>query len=512
MMNLRKHFDRAWVAAEARNLVPGVLGKPTSATTWDVAAAGRANHVYVRVSVAGGESVTIARNLNRVPNRANLHVRMKLEIGGTYTIMDLDPAYYSEATTADVTNPFDTPNHTHAIGTGLNYEMEAQRLQPGRVYPAGGWFVTINPFRYYHAGAWQTYEGADLTLGVNKPTTAGYKRWVVVCVNPATNTAIAVNGSDALYAATFAIQDIDAISIAAYIPLCAIIMRQDDTSINAIAAYYDAKGWLNRSATLLTELGDTNITSPADGALLTYQTSSSKWIDQVPAVGLSFSDAEGDPAAVTGTAADGMSAYAARRDHVHSGSAYSLTTHTHTGDLESISLITDWNHRNVNRSGSAYAWKGNEFTPDMTIILYALGFYGTVVANGVYKGAVMTATGSPPSAVNAVTFSSSVTMGASPANLDGMCFWLEFGTPVTLTAGTIYGLMLGRTDSTDTYILPVPFNGGVAAETAVQMPGLSHGRAWRIAKANPVSTDTIDRITTDSVGMGYRYRISGSAW
>jgi hypothetical protein len=36
-------------------------------------------------------------------------------------------------------------------------------------------------------------------------------------------------------------------------------------------------------------------------------------------VHVSFSDAEGDPAAVAVTAADGTSAYAARRDHVHTG-------------------------------------------------------------------------------------------------------------------------------------------------------------------------------------------------
>lgn len=541
-MSLRKAFDRAWAASEARNLIPGVLGKPTSSTTWQVAVTDRPNFVYVRVATAGGESVTIAKNLNKVPNRANLHVRMKLEVGGTYTIVDLDPAYYSASTTDETTNPYGIPAHTHAIGTSLTYVIEALRIEPGRVSPAGGWNVEVSPFRYYKNGVWETYEGETLTLASHKPTTSGKHRLVLVSINPLVNTATATSGSDQNYATDLGQADIDAISHGVNIPLCAVRIRYDDTGVTDIGRYIDARGWLNRGATLLTDLNDVDIDTPADGDVLTYDTGTSTWQNAAPgSSGLSFNDAEGDPAAVNTSASDGTSAYAARRDHVHAladgvvlaeildddgsgsgldadlldgqeGAYYATADHTHTGDLESISLISDWNYRNSNRSVSAFAWKGNEFTPNIDIVLYALGFYGTIVGSGVYKAAVMTGSGSPASTVDTVTFSASYTAPSSPANLDGMIMWLEFGTPVTLTAGTVYGLMVGRTDSTDTYALPVPFNGGAGSENAVQMPGLSHGRAWRIAKANPANGDTISRITVDSVGMGYRYRISGSAW
>ena len=88
-------------------------------------------------------------------------------------------------------------------------------------------------------------------------------------------------------------------------------------------------------------LGGSNLkVSPGKGVILQYDSTLSRWytvtlndhsalinigtyghsaidthIDNT-AVHLSFSDAEGDPAAI-GTAADGTSAYAARRDHVH---------------------------------------------------------------------------------------------------------------------------------------------------------------------------------------------------
>lgn len=241
--------------------------------------------------------------------------------------------------------------------------------------------------------------------------------------------------------------------------------------------------------------------------------------------GAGFDDAEGQPANVAGTSADGTSTNAARRDHVHTigsgivtaamlADSYAASTHTHAGSLAGISLITDWSYRSTSRSTSAFAWKGNEFVPEQAITLYALGYFGALVAGATYKGAVMTGTASPGN-IATITFTASYTT-TNPLTQTGVdgggWFWLEFGTPVTLSPGTTYGLMLGRTDGSDTYQLPVPFNGSTVADKAVPMPGLSNGNAWRVAKANPVVGDTISRNTTDSMGQGFRFRINGSSY
>src|SRR5690606_32626741 len=168
-------------------------------------------------------------------------------------------------------------------------------------------------------------------------------------------------------------------------------------------------------------------------------------------------------------------------------------------------LITEWNYRNPGRSSSAFAWKGNEFTPYVDLELYGMGYFGDLVAGATYQAAVITGTGSPGN-IASITKSASVTLPGSLAKPDGV-LWFKFASPVTLTAGTTYGLIVGRTDSTDTYALPVAYNGGTDAHNAVPMPGASHGRGWRVAKANPDVGDAINLDTANSVSAGYMFRL-----
>lgn len=601
MASLKDLFDKARAASEHRSWVRGLIGKPDGT----ISVPDRPTHVYVRVSQQGGESVTTARNMNTVPNRLNLPVRMRVEPGAGYVITGIDSSYYDAATVNDTVNDYGLTYHTHKIGSGMEYEMEAMRLEPGRVYPTGSWGVTVNPFRYWYNGAWVTYEGEDLDLLANRPSTTGKHRLVVISINPLTNAANKTNGSDQNYATDLGQADIDVISIGDNIPLCAVLIRADDTSIEDITRFIDAGGWRNRGATALDELVDVALTSLTDNDVLTYDSGDGVWKNQASVAGVTFNDAEGQPADVTSTAADGTSTYAARRDHAHTiaagtvtasmmqdgavlseildddghgsgldadlldgnhatafataahshitfddtegqpadvagtnadgtssyaarrdhahtigsgvvtagmlANSYSLSTHTHAGTVAAVSIITDWSYRSSSRSSSLYAWKGNEFKPDRTIYLYALGYFGGLVASAVYKAAVMTGTASPGN-IATVTFSDSYTMPGSPNSTDGGWIWLEFATPVTLSAGTTYGLMLGRTDGSDTYALPVPANGSTAANNAVPMQGQSHGAIWRVAKANPVAGDTIDRTTVDSIGCGFRYRYDSSRY
>lgn len=275
-------FYNAYRRVEYRSWVHGLLGKPNGSGGYTVAVADRPGHYFVRISQQGVLTVTTARAALAIPARANLPVRMRLEQGTGYVIHALDTTATLDAALAnDVVNVYGTPQHTHDLDSGLTYLIEAQRMEPGLVRPAGGWFVTIEPFRYYYGGSWQTYPGATISLVSNKPSTSGKHRLVVVCVDPATNTETAVNGSDADYATTLNQESIDAISIGDKYPLAAVLIRADDSNVATQSKYLDARGWLNYADSL------------------------------------TFNDAEGQPADVTDTAADGTSDYAARRDHVH---------------------------------------------------------------------------------------------------------------------------------------------------------------------------------------------------
>lgn len=278
---LKQAFDRAWQGSEQRSWVRGLLGKSDGAGGYIVAVADRPGHVYVRVSNEGILTVTTARTNGSIPARGNLPVRMRLEPGAGYTIYDVDPAYYEAAVSGDTPNAYGVASHTHLLDSGNTYLAEAQRMEPGLVRPAGGWMVTISPFRFRYSGTWYTYAGETISLLSNKPSTTGKHRLVLVAVNPATNAAVAINGSDADYATALTQADIDSITAVTRIPLGAVLIREDDTAITTQTKYIDARLWLGSD------------------------------------ISSDFDDTEGDPANVANAAADGTSVYPARRDHVH---------------------------------------------------------------------------------------------------------------------------------------------------------------------------------------------------
>lgn len=565
MTELRKAWDRAWLAAERRSWVKGLLGQPDGTLTLT----DRPGFVYVRVSVEGAQTITMAKHLGRVPLRANLPVRMRIE-NGVYVVYGVDDFYYDAATSSDTANAFGVPAHTHAIGSGLEYEVEAQRLAPGLVRPAGGWLVAVGLVRYYAAGAWQTYSGESLSLFASRPTTSGKHRWALISLNTATNLAEIDLGSDENYATALAVADLDSISIGDNIPLGAVQIRADDTGLTALAKYYDARGWLNigGGASTLADLTDTNIVTPSNGQMLYYNSVGGWYNDDAPLIPQNFEDladvsfttlANGDtliydvgsndwvniPPTLEGltdvaitTPADGdllvyddgseLWVNAAPADVVAGGELGDLsdvvTSTPATGDILRYdgadwvnayigrTIITDWSFRDAQAlSTSSFAWKGNRFTPDKDVDIFALCYFGTIVANGVYQAAIITGTATPGNVATA-TKSASYTAGSSPATLLGGHMWLEFSSPVRLTAGTQYGLMVGRTDSTGTYQLPVNFNGGTNAANAVPMVGLSHGTGWRVADAALTVGTAISEAGGNSMACGFRFRYPSSSY
>lgn len=566
MTDLVKKWDRAWLGAERRSWIKGLLGAPDGALT----IADRPGWVYVRLSVEGAQTVTMAKHLGRVPMRANLPVRMRLE-NGAFVIHGVDDFFYDAATASDTTNNYGVPAHTHAIGSGLEYEIEAQRLAPGLVRPAGGWNVAVGAFRYLSGGAWVTYAGETLSLFGARPTTAGKHRWALVSLNTTTNAAEVDVGTDEDYATALAVADLDAIDIGDNIPLGAVKLRADATTVADLSRYYDARGWLNMGgAGALADLSDTTITSPTNGEMLyynsvtgwyndaapvapeniedladvtfttlsdgdyiIYDSGTGDWVNvgppylddlanvtiTMPADGdtLTYDDGSGEwvntPAGSgSGGALDDLSdvdvTSANDRDSLVYQSSTSEWVNRHTGRT----LITDWSFRdNTGLSTSSFAWKGNRFTPDVDVDIYALCYFGTIVAGATYQGAVITGTATPGNVATA-TKTASHTVGGSPASLTGAHIWLEFSSPVRLTAGTQYGLMVGRTDGAGTYQLPVAFNGGAIPSNAVPMPGLSHGAGWRVADAALTVGSTIDQATGNSMACGFRFRFPSSVY
>jgi hypothetical protein len=256
-------------------------------------------------------------------------VRLRLEKGSGYVIYGVDATTALDAALADdPANAYGIAQHTHSLDSGMSYLLEAQRLAPGLLRPAGGFSVTVEPFRYAYNGTWQTYEGEDLDLETNQPSTTGKHRLVLVSLNPADNTVAATNGSDQDYATALTQADIDAINIAGRIPLGAVIIRADDADINDHTKFIDARGWLNLPGVTFddsegdpVDVGDTAADGTSDNAARRDHAHALDAVAVVDIVELNqdailFDDDEGDPVDV-GTASDGTSTKAARRDHAH---------------------------------------------------------------------------------------------------------------------------------------------------------------------------------------------------
>lgn len=273
---LKTAFDKARKASEQREIVRGVIGRTDSDTPAQCVVADRPTFLYVRTAPGGNVGVTIARNPGNLSVRAATPVEMVRRNGNlVITGYDLSNSRFESATGGDSLNQYGVAPHTHKIGTGLEYEVESLRLEPGRVHSDSHTMTaTVNGFRYWL----DTFAGDTVDLTSHIPT-SGKHRWVLVGVNPATNLIVVADGAEVITATPLSILDLDAISFAGYIPLGAFDVTFGDTELAQYS--YEAREWLNMPPIL-------------------------------------FNDAEGNPApVVTTTALDGTSTYAARRDHVH---------------------------------------------------------------------------------------------------------------------------------------------------------------------------------------------------
>lgn len=244
MNELRRAFDAARYASEQRSYVYGVLGRADGV----VAVAERAGWVHVRVSSEADRTPATARNPNAVPYRANLPVKMRREQGALVIVGVDTGALLDAATSGDAPNPYGVPAHTHATTGPMSYTVESLRLAPGQVHSAGGLTVRVEPFRYYYDRFWDTYEGETISLGSHRPATTGKHRWVILSVDPITNTLVATDGSEEDYATTLTPAMVDAITNAMdndNIILAGVRVRNDDTGFTDIAKYYDARPWLD---------------------------------------------------------------------------------------------------------------------------------------------------------------------------------------------------------------------------------------------------------------------------
>lgn len=237
---LIKAFDALWAASEKRSWIFGRIGKLEPDGTISIQT-GRPGYLYVRVGAEGATATSIAKNVN-APIKAHLPIKMRLE-SGELVIHGVDYNGLLEAFGDGEDPGYYVGKHTHALGSGLEYAIEGMRFHPGRVQWSTGLEVTIFSFRYYWGGTWKTWADAEVDITSELPA-AGKWCWVLVGVDPETNTAVAVKGIDYNGQAELLPELIDDIAFDSYIPCAAVQITDTDTEVNDISRWYDAHGWI----------------------------------------------------------------------------------------------------------------------------------------------------------------------------------------------------------------------------------------------------------------------------
>lgn len=154
-------------------------------------------------------------------------------------------------------------------------------------------------------------------------------------------------------------------------------------------------------------------------------------------------------------------------------------------------------------SSSSFAFKGTAVVPFEDVNIHGLVYNGTIVSAGTYQAAVMTESGGTVATITLSDTRVASAVDATPTIT--ATFLLTFATPVALTAGTEYHLMVGRTDGGDTYGLPIQYP---SLLHPFPFGALATNTSARIAKAAPAVSDTVNFVTSAVVRMGALWELA----
>lgn len=189
-------------------------------STWQFQAAGMpTGYVYVRMGAQGNGTVT-AVDGNGVQWEPDLDVWVGPDVEGTPCVLGVVRTA-ARAIYGAYASSVQIPDHQHPFEI-----VGARRLAPGRLTPvADRLSVTIAEFWYVHAGALVRFPETTVDLSSEEPAGTNDYVYVVVGVDPATNTATYVTGSEYSAFVTPTDDQMDGIDLGGMIPAGAVILR-----------------------------------------------------------------------------------------------------------------------------------------------------------------------------------------------------------------------------------------------------------------------------------------------
>jgi len=229
----------------------GTIGYRNSDGTYTTDVPGGDGYVFVTF---GGENgyggvVGIARNFGGATPKLPVWIRQRL---GAAQVIGSNETKLSAYNPSGNGYAFSVPKHTHAVGSGNVDPVDANRFTPGLVRPfrEGGSFglkVYIEPTTYEYQGVLVYFGGTALDLSSLEPS-ASTKAWIVVGIDPVTNTATAKAGTEYALAVTMNPSQLNGFDFAGAIPLGAVIYRNGATAFNNFADFADLRIFSTNSA------------------------------------------------------------------------------------------------------------------------------------------------------------------------------------------------------------------------------------------------------------------------
>ncbi|MFN8563602.1 MAG: hypothetical protein U0703_18750 [Anaerolineae bacterium] len=201
--------------------IKGTLGY-TIGGVYRVTVAEDAAKYYVRFADGSFAQVYHRGRASPVPD---LPVEVGFDSAGNMAIMGGDPDRAGLFDGAHEVGP-----HSHARGTGLEFGIDTRLLTPVKAALLSGLTVSVAQGAYLHNGALRWWGGGAIT--VTPPGSANQWAWVVIGLDAAAGTLIAVSGAAVVVSAPLEPSTVPAIRLAGAIPLAAVRVRNGQTELD----------------------------------------------------------------------------------------------------------------------------------------------------------------------------------------------------------------------------------------------------------------------------------------
>lgn len=283
MSEISQNFADAVLRALMGLLHPARIGRENSDKSITVRVTDRPHWIYVREGPDGQERTVSQAFPLFVPPRANYPVLLLRVMPSVRLAVSVDWTR-AEAYLGGELQISSVSAHSHAIGTGLEYEHPALMADVGRVKPLNrtDLQVLINAFYYRYNGVVTYWPGGIIDLTSVKTATSGEWSWILIGVDPSDNTANVVAGSSQSTTLPLTEDQIADISYDNKIPCGAVRLKNSDTVLNDIARFADARQWLGPSWPDIDSLTDESSVDGTDDRIVMWDNSASAHVAVSP--------------------------------------------------------------------------------------------------------------------------------------------------------------------------------------------------------------------------------------